>query len=92
VGAERLPQVLSGTLATGRLTGFDRLSDLIARHAWQGPAGPARARLYLADPCEPVLREATGRGLGARENGEAFSVEGTPPGRVVVHSHARWVR
>ncbi|MCA1220938.1 PP2C family protein-serine/threonine phosphatase, partial [Streptomyces sp. 8L] len=71
--------MLTGLLRESHVTDFDALPGLVARHA--ATAGLGRARIFLADLQEDVLREVTGRGRDAGEGGLETRIEGTLAGR-----------
>ncbi|MFI5684030.1 PP2C family protein-serine/threonine phosphatase [Streptomyces sp. NPDC051636] len=85
---EDCARMLHALLRASHLSAFEELPDLVARHA--GGAGLHRARFYLADLQEMVLREATGRGLDAGAGGQELRVDATLAGRVFrsAQSHA----
>ncbi|MFM9797361.1 stage II sporulation protein E, partial [Streptomyces turgidiscabies] len=62
------------------MSAFEEMPALVARHAAE--SGLHRARIYVADIQELVLREATGRGLDAGEGGQDLRVDATLAGRV----------
>ncbi|MGK5448185.1 PP2C family protein-serine/threonine phosphatase [Streptomyces radiopugnans] len=73
-------RMLRALLRSSHLVAFEELPDPVARHA--GEAGLHRARIYVADVREEVLRQVTGRGLDAGEGGQEVRVDATLPGRV----------
>ncbi|GGX23222.1 PP2C family protein-serine/threonine phosphatase [Streptomyces chryseus] len=73
-------RMLHALLRASHLSAFEELPDLVARHA--GEAGLQRARIYVADLQEVVLREATGQGLDAGADGQELRIDATLPGRV----------
>ncbi|WP_308315783.1 hypothetical protein [Streptomyces sp. ISL-100] len=73
-------RMLRALLRASHLSAFEELPALVARHA--GEIGLRRARIYVADLQEVVLREATGQGLDAGEGGQELRVDATLPGRV----------
>ncbi|OEJ23890.1 stage II sporulation protein E [Streptomyces agglomeratus] len=72
-------RMLHALLRASHLSAFEELPDLVERHA--GEAGLLRARIYVADIQEVVLREATGRGLDAGAGGQELRIDATLPGR-----------
>ena len=72
--------MLHALLRASHLSAFEELPGLLARHA--GEAGLHRARLYVADIQELVLREVTGGGADAGAGGQELRVDGTLAGRV----------
>ncbi|MFE9851669.1 PP2C family protein-serine/threonine phosphatase [Streptomyces sp. NPDC005576] len=70
---------LTGLLEASHTAPFERLPRLLETAAKE--AGAGGARLFVADLQEEVLREVTGIGLSAGEEGEEFRIEGTLPGR-----------
>ncbi|WEH42876.1 serine/threonine-protein phosphatase [Streptomyces sp. NBC_01218] len=70
---------LTGLLEASHTAPFERLPRLLDSAAKE--AGAGGARLFVADLQEEVLREVTGIGLSAGEEGEEFRIEGTLPGR-----------
>ncbi|ONH27018.1 PP2C family protein-serine/threonine phosphatase [Pseudofrankia asymbiotica] len=71
--------MLGGLLDLGRLAAFDELPKLVAEHAAE--VGLDQVRLYVADLRGVVLREVTGRGLDAGQDGQEFGVDSSLPGR-----------
>lgn len=72
--------MLGALLQESHLSAFEALPGLVAGYA--GKAGLHRARIYVADLQEAVLREATGRGRDAGEGGQELRIDATLPGRV----------
>ncbi|MFI6338276.1 PP2C family protein-serine/threonine phosphatase [Streptomyces sp. NPDC050535] len=77
--AKGLGRAVAELLEASHTTPFEQLSRLLGTAATT--AGAGGARLFVADLQEEVLREVTGRGLSAGEEGEQFRIEGTLPGR-----------
>lgn len=71
--------MLGDLLDLGQLATFEQVPELVAEHA--ADAGLAQARLYLADLRSIVLRELTGRGLDAGQDGQEFGIDSSLPGR-----------
>ncbi|MDX3526722.1 PP2C family protein-serine/threonine phosphatase [Streptomyces sp. ID05-39B] len=71
--------MLHALLRASHLSAFEETPALVARHA--GEAGLHRARIYVADIQELVLREATGQGLDSGEGGRELRVDATLAGR-----------
>ncbi|MFG2593886.1 PP2C family protein-serine/threonine phosphatase [Streptomyces sp. NPDC048438] len=74
-----LIRALTGLLDASHTAPFEQLPRLLDTAAKE--AGAGGARLFVADLQEEVLREVTGLGLSAGEDGEEFRIEGTLPGR-----------
>ncbi|MET9799628.1 PP2C family protein-serine/threonine phosphatase [Streptomyces sp. NPDC006368] len=72
--------MLRGLLRASHLATFEQLPSLMARHA--AGAGLDRARFYVADLREEVLREATGEGIDAGAGGQELRIDATLAGRV----------
>ncbi|MFE7654585.1 PP2C family protein-serine/threonine phosphatase [Streptomyces bottropensis] len=79
--------MLHALLRASHLSAFEELPALVTRHA--GDAGFRRARIYVADIQELVLREATGQGLDAGAGGRELRVDGTLAGRVFRDGQSR---
>ncbi|MBT2490765.1 serine/threonine-protein phosphatase, partial [Streptomyces sp. ISL-96] len=77
---EHCARMLRALLRASHLSAFEELPGMGDRHA--GEAGLQRARIYVADIQEVVLREATGRGLDAGAGGQELRIDATLPGRV----------
>ncbi|PNG18166.1 PP2C family protein-serine/threonine phosphatase, partial [Streptomyces cahuitamycinicus] len=73
-------RMLHGLLRASHLSAFEELPALVAHRA--GEAGLHRARLYVADIQELVLRQVTGQGLDAGEGGRELRIDATLGGRV----------
>ncbi len=72
--------MLRALLRMSHLSAFEELPALVDRHA--GEAGLHRARIYVADIQEVVLREATGRGVDAGHGGQELRIDTTLAGLV----------
>ncbi|WP_255306227.1 PP2C family protein-serine/threonine phosphatase [Streptomyces sp. Wb2n-11] len=73
-------RMLRALLRASHLSAFEELPALIAQHGME--AGLHRARFYVVDMQEVVLREATGRGIDAGQDGQELRIDATLPGRV----------
>ncbi|MFJ4851541.1 MULTISPECIES: PP2C family protein-serine/threonine phosphatase [unclassified Streptomyces] len=71
--------MLSGLLGAGHLASMEQLPGLVAEHA--AVAGLQDVRVYVADLRQQMLRELTGRGVNAGQDGDELSIETTLPGR-----------
>jgi hypothetical protein len=74
--------MLAGLLDACHTVSMDELPDLVREHA--AAAGLHRARIYLADLQEDVLRSLTGQGLDGAQGGEGepvIPIVGSPAGR-----------
>lgn len=58
---------------------LEQLPEMIARHA--AVAGMHEAAVFVVDIRETVLRQLTGKGPGAGDGGQEFTVEGSLPGQ-----------
>lgn len=72
--------MLTALLRASHLVTFEQLPALVDRHAAE--AGLHRARIFVADLREEVLREATGEGIDAGLGGQEMRIDATLPGRV----------
>ncbi|WP_051853154.1 PP2C family protein-serine/threonine phosphatase [Streptomyces aureocirculatus] len=73
-------RMLHALLRSSHLSAFEELPALIGSHAVK--AGLHRARFYLADLQEVVLREVTGLGSDAGQGGQELRIDATLAGRV----------
>ncbi|MGW0549632.1 PP2C family protein-serine/threonine phosphatase [Streptomyces altiplanensis] len=73
-------RMLTALLRASHLVTFEQLPALVDRHAAE--AGLHRARIFVADLREEVLREATGEGIDAGLGGQEMRIDATLPGRV----------
>ncbi|MEW2545115.1 PP2C family protein-serine/threonine phosphatase [Streptomyces sp. NPDC047002] len=71
--------MLTGLLRDSHMTNFEGLPTLVSRYA--AAAGVGRARIFLADLQEDVLREVTGVGQDAGAGGSSLRIDGTLAGR-----------
>ncbi|MGW0564530.1 PP2C family protein-serine/threonine phosphatase [Streptomyces sp. NPDC003016] len=72
--------MLTGLLRASHLVTFEQLPALVDRHA--AGAGLHRARIFVADLQEEMLREATGEGIDAGGGGQEMRIDATLSGRV----------
>lgn len=77
---EESARMFHALLRSSHLCAFEELPVLISRHAAE--AGLHRARFYVADVQEVVLREVTGRGIDAGQGGQELRIDATLAGRV----------
>ncbi|WP_255305897.1 PP2C family protein-serine/threonine phosphatase [Streptomyces sp. Wb2n-11] len=73
-------RMLTALLRASHLVTFEQLPALVDRHAAE--AGLHRARIFVADLREEVLREVTGEGIDAGLGGQEMRIDATLPGRV----------
>jgi serine phosphatase RsbU (regulator of sigma subunit) len=71
--------VLADLLQASHRATFEQLPGLVDAAAMR--AGVGKARLFLADLQQDVLREVTGRGPNAGEGGQELRIDSTLPGR-----------
>ncbi|QIJ61101.1 PP2C family protein-serine/threonine phosphatase [Streptomyces sp. JB150] len=72
-------RILRDLMRAAHTVTFEQLPGLIAGHAAR--AGFRDVAVFVADIRETVLRQVTGRGVEAGEDGERLTVDGTLPGR-----------
>jgi hypothetical protein len=71
--------VLVALTRASHLAAFEEIPVLVAEHAERANLG--RARIFLADLQQDVLREVTGRGIDAGEGGQELRIDATLAGR-----------